>query len=213
MGFLRKFFKKNKNETSFSDYATLPQDTIYSPGFNIEIRDPNTIKDGKKVQIGHESVVACNCVFETTTGSIKIGDRCFVGPGSIISRNEVIIEDDVIIAWGSTIYDHNSHSVFWDERKTDVLDYYRGIVAGEPLKYKKWDAVKSAPIRICSKAWLGFEVTLLKGVTIGEGAVVAAKSVVTKDVPAYAIVAGNPAVVVGSALKKQEDIDGNDREM
>lgn len=198
MGFLRKFFKNNKNETSFSDYATLPQDTIYSPGFNIEIRDPNTIKDGKKVQIGHESVVACNCVFETTTGSIKIGDRCFIGPGtSIISRSGVEIGDDVSIAWGTTIYDHNSHSIYWSERKEDVKDYYRGLKEGNALKYKRWDVVKTEPIKICSKAWLGFDVAILKGVTIGEGAVVAARSVVTKDVPPYTIVAGNPAVVVG----------------
>ncbi|KQT90285.1 CatB-related O-acetyltransferase [Methylobacterium sp. Leaf466] len=49
---------------------------------------------------------------------------------------------------------------------------------------------------IGNDVWLGFESTILPGVTIGDGAVVAAKSVVTRDVPPYAIVAGNPATLV-----------------
>lgn len=51
--------------------------------------------------------------------------------------------------------------------------------------------------KICSnKVWIGFNAIILKGVTIGEGAIVAAGAVVTKDVPAWTVVAGNPAVVV-----------------
>ncbi|GJE60964.1 CatB-related O-acetyltransferase [Methylobacterium trifolii] len=61
-------------------------------------------------------------------------------------------------------------------------------------------AVEKFPNRgdtvIGNDVWLGFEATILPGVGIGDGAVVAAKSVVTRDVPPYAIVAGNPAQVV-----------------
>ncbi|MCB0501084.1 MAG: hypothetical protein KDD32_00210 [Bacteroidetes bacterium] len=49
---------------------------------------------------------------------------------------------------------------------------------------------------IKDKAWIGFNVIILKGVTIGEGAVVGAGSVVTKDVPDYTIVVGNPAKLI-----------------
>ena len=58
--------------------------------------------------------------------------------------------------------------------------------------------VNSAPIRIEDKVWIGMDALILKGVTIGEGSVVAARSVVTKDVPPYSLVAGNPARVVKS---------------
>ena len=56
--------------------------------------------------------------------------------------------------------------------------------------------VKIAPVRIGDKAWIGFNAIILKGVTVGEGAIVAAGAVVTKDVPPYTIVAGNPARVI-----------------
>ena len=56
-----------------------------------------------------------------------------------------------------------------------------------------WNGVKSSPIIISDKVWIGFDVVILKGVTIGEGAIIGARSVVTKDVEPYSIVAGNPA--------------------
>ncbi len=52
------------------------------------------------------------------------------------------------------------------------------------------------PVRICKNAWIGAGATILPGVTVGENAVVAAAAVVTKDVPANAIVGGNPAKLI-----------------
>jgi galactoside O-acetyltransferase len=56
--------------------------------------------------------------------------------------------------------------------------------------------VASAPIVICDRVWIGFDAVILKGVTVGEGAIVAARAVVTRDVEPYTVVAGNPAVLV-----------------
>jgi maltose O-acetyltransferase len=56
--------------------------------------------------------------------------------------------------------------------------------------------IKSKPVVIESDVWIGFNSTILKGVTIGTGAIVAACSLVTKDVPPKTIVAGNPARLI-----------------
>lgn len=64
-------------------------------------------------------------------------------------------------------------------------------------------ATTGGPITIGDRAWISFRATILPGVTIGEGAVVAANSVVTKDVQPYAVVGGIPAKVIG---KRNEDL-------
>lgn len=63
--------------------------------------------------------------------------------------------------------------------------------------------LKGAPVTIGNDAWIGFNALILPGVTIGQGAIVAAGSVVTKSVEPYAIVAGNPAVVKGKREIKE----------
>jgi acetyltransferase-like isoleucine patch superfamily enzyme len=62
------------------------------------------------------------------------------------------------------------------------------------------DDVASKPVLIEDDVWIGFGAAVLKGVTVGRGAVVAARSVVTKDVPPYSVVAGNPAHPIGASL-------------
>jgi len=138
--------------------------------------------------VGNNSIVTSLICFERPNASILIGDRTFIGKSKLVSSTEISIGNDVLISWGVTLTDHNSHSIVYSERSQDVLDWRIG--------QKDWSAVKCSPIRVCDKAWIGFNVSILKGVTIGEGAVVAACSVVTKDVAPWTIVGGNPAKVI-----------------
>ncbi|MBQ8246439.1 MAG: hypothetical protein IJZ42_04845 [Lachnospiraceae bacterium] len=79
----------------------------------------------------------------------------------------------------------------------DTIQELKDIRNGDsPIRNKDWSVVKSAPIHIEDKVWIGTGCKILKGVTIGEGAVVAAGSVVVKDVEAWTMVGGNPAVVI-----------------
>ncbi len=149
-----------------------------------------------RVEIGKHCTLECNFIFESAEGHIKIGDRTSIGNSTLISRNNIEIGDDVIISWGCWIYDHNSHSLDWRDRLEDSRVIAASKNTHELLANKDWSHVKSAPIRIGDKVWIGFNAVILKGVTIGEGAVVGAGAVVTKDVPPYAVVAGNPAKVV-----------------
>jgi acetyltransferase-like isoleucine patch superfamily enzyme len=118
---------------------------------------------------------------------IKIGKRTFMN-GTVIAAQGVTIGDDVLISWGVTIVDHNSHSIAFSERAKDVQDWRLGK--------KDWSNVKIAPVKISDKVWIGFNAIILKGVSIGEGAVIGAGSVVTKDVPAWTVAAGNPARII-----------------
>lgn len=140
------------------------------------------------LEIGCGSIVEGSIFFDKDGASVKIGSRVFVGASNLVCAREIEIGDDVLISWGCTIVDHNSHSLTWPGRARDVENWFSGV--------KDWSAVKAAPVKIGSKSWLGFNVSVLKGVTIGEGAVVGACSVVTRDVPPYTVVAGNPAKVI-----------------
>ena len=82
-------------------------------------------------------------------------------------------------------------------RRKDIDDELRDIANGESfIRNKDWGCVNSQPIVIEDDAWIGMNCIILKGVTVGRGAVVGAGSVVTKDVPPWTLVAGNPARVI-----------------
>ena len=160
--------------------------------------DYRTEEESKRIFIDEESMIGCNFIFESDSGVIKIGKRTFINAGTnIISINEIEIGDDVTIGWNIYIYDHDSHSLDYRFRKDDIERQREDFYANRNYIFSKdWSTVKSAPVKICNKVWIGFNAIILKGVTIGEGAIVAAGAVVTKDVPAWTVVAGNPATIV-----------------
>ncbi len=179
--------QKNKLITKSGVYSD-PSSMINGANFDIRSDEAK-----EYIKIGKDSIINGHFVIENSYGSIEIGDRTFIGGGLFISINAISIGNDVMFSWGCTVMDNDAHSLDWRSRKDDVLDWKKGIEEGKIGRFKDWSKVISAPIRVCDKAWIGFNVIILKGVTIGEGAVVAAGSVVTKDVPSYTLVAGNPA--------------------
>lgn len=196
---LRVIYKKirlNKILKRYSESYLIGKSTKLMTNFNITMSNRNCVN--KRIIIGSNSLLDCNLIFEKETGKIVIGNRTYIGGGTnLISIKSIEIGDDVTIAWGCTIYDHNSHSIYWNERKNDTIQSIKDLENnGDFIRNKNWNVVKSAPIKINNKVWIGFDVVILKGVTIGEGAVIGARSVVTKDVPPYTVVAGNPARVV-----------------
>lgn len=140
------------------------------------------------LRIGDDCIVHARIDLEGPAGLVTIGNRTYVGASHIVCRKSVEIGDDVIVSWGVTIVDHDSHSLDAHQRQEDVVLWSKG--------QKSWEGVGIKPVRICNRVWIGFDAAILKGVTIGEGSVVGAKSVVTRDVPPYCLVAGNPARIV-----------------
>jgi acetyltransferase-like isoleucine patch superfamily enzyme len=165
------------------------------PGFNLEIRAGP--KQGR-VTIGANSILACKIILERETGCVTVGNNTFIGSSHIICAERIEIGTGVLISWGCTIVDHDSHSLDWWERMEDIKRWREGLVisTSSAAALKNWQSVSMSPIRIGDKAWLGLNVLVLKGVTIGDGSVVAAGSVVTRDVPEWTLVGGNPARVI-----------------
>lgn len=143
----------------------------------------------ERLNIGVDNALYCRFYFDRESATITVGDRCFIGKSQIIAANRIVIGDDVLMSWGVTIVDHNSHSIYVDERRDDITNH-TGRLA------RDWSNVASSPVIIEDFAWIGFNAIILKGVTVGYGSVVAAGAVVTKSVPPYSVVAGNPARVI-----------------
>jgi acetyltransferase-like isoleucine patch superfamily enzyme len=168
--------------------------SVIKDGLSVEVR--NHLVGKKHLKIGSGSVVSGRFVIEQPEGMVSIGRNSFIGGGTFISIENIAIGNDVMISWGCTVMDNNAHSLVSKERQNDVKDWARGINEGNVGKYKDWSNVKSGKITIKDAAWIGFNCIILKGVTIGKGAVVGSGSIVTKDVPDYNVVAGNPATFI-----------------
>lgn len=151
----------------------------------------------KLLKIGNNCIIAGKFIFESKQGSICIGDHTYIGGGNFISHNSITIGNNVTIAWGGTVYDHDSHSLDYLERRKDIDSERTDIRNGRNfIENKNWSSVHSKPIMIEDDAWIGMNVTILKGVTIGRGAIIGAGSVVASDIPEWTIAVGNPAKVV-----------------
>jgi acetyltransferase-like isoleucine patch superfamily enzyme len=102
-----------------------------------------------------------------------------------VVNKQIEIEDEVNVASGVRFMDTDAHPRDVTERIADLPP--------RPEEIK--------PVRICKNAWIGQNSFILKGVTIGEGAIIGVNSVVVTDIPPYSVAMGNPARVVVKNMK------------
>ena len=143
------------------------------------------LRPRSRLVVGDGSIFEGSILSDREGSCVFIGARTYIGNSMLVAAECIDIGSDVLVSWGCTIVDHDSHRPEWSLRSQDVDDYREGR--------KNWDGIAIRPVKIADKVWIGFNVIILKGVQIGEGAVVAAGSVVTRDVAAFTLVAGNPA--------------------
>ena len=159
------------------------------------VRQPTT--SGAAIDIGEMSHVYGNISVLRSEARVKIGKRCQIGRSNLICAKSIEIGDDVLMAWGVTIMDTDSHPLSWQHRANDALQGHSDFTQfGNVTQKKDWMNVQCGKIKIGARSWIGVGVIVLKGVTIGEESVIGAGSVVTVDVPPNSIVAGNPARVI-----------------
>ncbi|HHB77722.1 MAG TPA: acyltransferase [Saprospiraceae bacterium] len=127
-------------------------------------------------ELGANSFVEDFAVINNAIGPVIIGERTLVGISSVII-GPVVLGNDILIAQNCVITGQNHN--------------YADI--NLPITKQK-DIVKETKIE--DQAWIGANCVVVPGVTVGKHAVVAAGSVVTKDVPPFSIVGGNPAKLI-----------------
>jgi acetyltransferase-like isoleucine patch superfamily enzyme len=139
-----------------------------------------------RVHIGKDCLINGRLCLEDKSSFINIKNNVFIGGGTIIDCKEsIIIEDNVLISYQCLILDHDSHDIISINRINDTYLFRNNLY--------DWSKIPSKPVLIKKNSWIGARSIIIKGVIIGEGSVVAAGSVVTKNVPDYTLVAGNPA--------------------
>ncbi len=198
--FISYFIKKvfNKLFDIFNDWAC-KNHVISANGtkFKNTARVENISKNKFNISIGKFSIIRGELLTFQHGGKIVIGDYCYIGEQSKIwSSINVKIGNRVLIAHNVNIHDNNAHPLDSEQRHNQFK-----LIISEKCHPKEDKTLNEKPIIIEDDVWIGFNSTILKGVTIGKGAIVAACTLVTKDVPQNVIVAGNPAQII-KYLKK-----------
>lgn len=151
---------------------------LFSFGKNMFISPSALImKENSSLEVDHFVIGSGSNVFIGNGAKLKLGSGYIDRKAVIYCYQDISIGQDVMIAEDVMIRDSNNHTIA-----------YEGYV-------------KDAPVVICDKVWIGARATILCGVTIGEGSVVAAGSVVTKDVPAHCLVGGVPTKILKTNIE------------
>jgi lipopolysaccharide O-acetyltransferase len=161
------------------------------------IRFPIMIRGKKLIRVGYGFTTGYNCRIDAYTNSnskqvISIGENVQINDYVHIGAVESIeIGDNVLIASKVFITDHNHGN-------------YSGENQDSPESIPHDRPIYSKAVKIEKNVWLGEFVSVLSGVTIGQGSIIGAMSVVTKSIPAFSIAVGSPAKVVKRYDHKQK---------
>jgi acetyltransferase-like isoleucine patch superfamily enzyme len=157
---------------------TAGKNLILDDNVSINALSTNGIQIGDHVSIARDSILFCTGVIAQKGTGITIGNRTGIGARAFLAgQGGITIGDDVITGPNIQVFSENHN---FDDLSQTI----------------KVQGVTKQPTVIGNNCWIGGGVTILAGVTIGDGCVIAANSVVTKSVPADSVVAGVPARVI-----------------
>lgn len=161
---------------------------------------PKIILDEESSEFRMGSNISFNNYFNTSwyarcririgkKGKLSIGNNCGFNGVLIHATNSISIGNYVIVGGGTRIYDTNYHDLDWKGRRNP----------------KQGEGTKTAPVIIEDDVFIGTNCIIGKGVTIGARSIIAAGSVVVKDIPADCIAGGNPCKLIRSLNNNTSD--------
>lgn len=157
------------------------KDAFINRYVNIHIEDYNSLKIGKTQIMNFTTLVLANGPYTSEKNAeLIIGDHCYIG------------EYNNIRAAGGKITIGNNCAI---SQHVTLICSNHGIEKGKLIQKQRWSTHNNF-ITIGNDVWIGANSVILPGVTIHDGAVIGAGSIVTKDVPENAVVAGNPAKII-----------------
>lgn len=163
------------------------------------------IHRSKDIEIGNNVllnsyVILTNGIRDQRKGKITIADNCEITKGCILKAygGKIAIENNVFLGEYSVIYGHGEVTI----GKNTLIAMHSCIVSSNHTIPNKTTIIRSQPdillpVKIGNDVWIGAGAKILGGTTIGDGAIIGAGSVVSKDIPPYAIAVGVPAKVIG----------------
>lgn len=177
-----KFNVFKNTSTIVSDESTIDIMGNFNLGMSWGAKDYRktrfSMQDGSKLIVkGNFSILSGSYISVLKDAKLTLGSGYINNDSKIACHDSITIGDDVVISEGVIIRDSDNHELLYDGYK------------------------KTQPISIGNHVWIGIGATILKGVNIGDGAVIAAGSVVTKDVPSGVLVGGVPAKILKENVK------------
>lgn len=143
------------------------------------------------VKVGAGTSIYLGTMFDVgLKGEVTFGDYVLMNGARIICDSKITIGDHCLISWNVVLMDTYRMPLASAPRRQELELVPRRnprIASGE---------FPARPIHIGANVWIGFDVCVLPGVSIGEGSVIGARSVVTADVPPFTVAAGNPARII-----------------
>lgn len=182
----RNFLDKRSYKIAAKQVTLLGKNYIFRRSTTINLESGSSAED----IILENNVWILGTLKSAKKGKIKFGEFSQLGVKSVVTAvTSIEVGAYTAISDYVKIIDNNNHPVHPDDRlfmqQQPEKSIFRSIIYSD-----------CAPIIIGKNCWIGEHSRICKGVTIGDNSIVAASSVVTKDVPANSIVAGNPAKIV-----------------
>jgi acetyltransferase-like isoleucine patch superfamily enzyme len=143
------------------------------------------------LEIGRGASTYLGTMFDVgPRGRVKLGEYALVHGARVICDSEIVVGDHALISWNVVLMDTYRVPLEIAARRKELE-----LMAGREPRLPPAEG-PAKPIHIQPNVWIGFDACVLPGVTIGQGAVVGARSVVAADVPPFTVVAGSPARVI-----------------